>query len=68
MTCADSVYIQGTKDVVYSVANAQEEIKLFINSPDARLELIPGGEHFLSASHPKEVTEHMLAFVGKYAK
>lgn len=59
---------QGTNDVVYTVANAQEEIKLFKNSPDARLELIEGGEHFLNSSNPNEVMEHTIAFVEKYAK
>jgi pimeloyl-ACP methyl ester carboxylesterase len=53
---------------VYSIANAEEEIQLFKNSPDARLEVIQGGQHFLSASHPKEVNEHVIPFVKKYAK
>lgn len=67
ITCSDNV-IQGTKDVVYSIPNAQEEIKLFTSSPDARLEIIEGGQHFLSVSNPKEVTERVIAFVEKYAK
>ena len=67
ITCTDTTH-QGTKDVVYSVPNAQEEIKLFTSSPDARLEIIEGGQHFLSASNPKEVAEHVIAFVGKYTK
>lgn len=54
--------------MVYTVANAQEEIKLFKNSPDARLELIEGGEHFLNSSNPNEVMEHTIAFMEKYAK
>jgi len=49
------------------VRNAEEEIKMFINSPDARLETIDGGQHFLSYSHPREVNEHVLAFVKKLA-
>lgn len=60
--------LQGTSDVVYSVTNAKEEIQLFTNSPDARLEVIEGGQHFLSASNPKEVNEHVVAFVKKYGK
>jgi pimeloyl-ACP methyl ester carboxylesterase len=52
---------------VYSVANAKEEIKLFVNSPSAELITVPGGAHFLSASHPKEVDDALIAFVGKYA-
>ncbi|KAL7776333.1 hypothetical protein CFE70_006749 [Pyrenophora teres f. teres 0-1] len=58
----------GTDDAVYSVANAKEEIQLFTNSPEARLEVIQDGQHFLSASNPNEVNEHVVAFVKKYNK
>ncbi|OJJ88960.1 alpha/beta fold hydrolase [Aspergillus glaucus CBS 516.65] len=60
------LWLHGTKDVVYSLANAQREIQLFINSPDAKLVPIEGGAHFLSASHPKEVDGAILEFVAKY--
>jgi hypothetical protein len=53
---------------VYSVANAEEEIQLFTGSPDAKLEIIQGGQHFLSASNPKEVYGSVIDFVKKYAK
>jgi hypothetical protein len=53
---------------VYSVANAKEEIVLFKKSPDARLEIIDGGQHFLSASHPNEVGDYVVEFVNKYGK
>ena len=59
---------QGTDDAVYSVANAKEEIKLFTGSPDAKLEVVQGGKHFLSWSHPKEVFGLTAEFVKKYAK
>tara|TARA_R110002003_G_scaffold45_15_gene3583 strand:+ start:17977 stop:18171 length:195 start_codon:yes stop_codon:yes gene_type:complete len=59
---------QGTDDAVYTIANAKEEIVLFKGSPDARLEVIEGGKHFLSASHPKEVFGAVVEFVKKYAK
>ncbi|RAR06431.1 zinc-binding dehydrogenase [Stemphylium lycopersici] len=62
------LWLHGTSDMVYSIPNAEEEIKLFTSSPDARLEVIEGGQHFLSVSHPKEVMEHAIAFVNKYAK
>ncbi|KAF2873067.1 Alpha/Beta hydrolase protein [Massariosphaeria phaeospora] len=62
------LWLHGTKDVVYSIANAQEEIKLFANSPDARLVTVQGGQHFLSFSHPNEVAENLIEFVGKYGK
>lgn len=60
--------VQGTKDAVYSVANAEHEIKLLVNSPDAELITVEGGAHFLSASHPKDVDEALIRFVAKYGK
>ena len=60
--------IQGTDDAVYSVENAKEEIGLFKNSPDARLEIVQGGKHFLSASNPKEVNDYVVHFVKKYGQ
>lgn len=60
--------VQGTDDAVYTVPNAEEEIKLFVNSPDARLVTVEGGQHFLSFSHPKEVDQNLIDFVGKYSK
>lgn len=59
---------QGTDDAVYTVANAQEEIKLFTGSPDARLQVIQGGKHFLSASNPEEVFGSVVEFVERYTK
>jgi len=59
-------WIHGTSDAVYSVQNAEEEIQLFKNSPDARLVVVEGGQHFLSFSNPKEVTEQVLEFVGRW--
>ena len=60
------LWLHGTEDQVYSVANAEEEIKMFVNSPDARLQVVEGGAHFLSFSNPKEVDGAVLEFVGKY--
>lgn len=60
-------WLHGDKDVVYSLANAQREIKMFINSPDAKLIPIEGGAHFLSASHPNEINRAILEFVAKYS-
>jgi pimeloyl-ACP methyl ester carboxylesterase len=62
------LWLHGSADVVYSVANAREEIKLFVNSPDVQLKVVEGGAHFLSASHPKEVDNALIEFVGKYGK
>jgi len=61
------LWLHGTSDVVYSVANAQEEIKLFVNSRDAKLVTVKDGQHFLSASHPEEVAKALIDFVGKWA-
>ncbi|MEU7230451.1 alpha/beta fold hydrolase [Streptomyces chrestomyceticus] len=57
------LWLHGTADQVYSVANAQEEIRMFTRSPEARLEIIEGGQHFLSASHPAEVDSAAVDFV-----
>ncbi|KAI7687762.1 hypothetical protein KC353_g20101, partial [Hortaea werneckii] len=62
------LWLHGTSDVVYSAENAREEIALFVNSPDAELKVVENGQHFLSFSHPKEVDEALLEFVGRYEK
>lgn len=61
------LWLHGTKDVVYSVANAQREIKMFVGSPDAKLKVVDGGQHFLSFSHPEEVDGAVADFVAKYS-
>jgi pimeloyl-ACP methyl ester carboxylesterase len=61
------LWLQGTADQVYSVANAQEEIALFTGSPDAQLQVVEGGQHFLSASHPAEVNAAAVEFLGRWA-
>ncbi|KAF2154256.1 alpha/beta hydrolase fold family protein [Myriangium duriaei CBS 260.36] len=60
------LWLHGTSDPVYNVPNAEEEIKLFVNSPDARVQAVQDGAHFLSFSHPKEVNEAILGFIQKY--
>jgi hypothetical protein len=45
------------------VANSEDEIKLFTNSPKATVQVIEGGQHFLSASNPAEVDAAVLSFV-----
>ncbi|MCO8308168.1 MULTISPECIES: alpha/beta fold hydrolase [Streptomyces] len=61
------LWLHGTKDQVYSVANAQEEIGMFTRSPEARLEVIEGGQHFLSASKPEDVDSAAIEFVKRWA-
>ncbi|MFF0161765.1 alpha/beta fold hydrolase [Streptomyces sp. NPDC005263] len=60
------LWLHGTADQVYSVANAQEEIRMFTHSPEARLKIIEGGQHFLSASHPAEVDSAAIDFVNRW--
>jgi len=61
------LWLHGTADQVYSVANAQEEIRMFTRSPEARLEVIEGGQHFLSASDPAEVDAATITFVKQWS-
>lgn len=59
------LWMHGTADTVYSVANAQEDIKLFTGSPSAKVQVIEGGSHFLSFSHPTQVDEAVIEFITK---
>lgn len=60
------LWMHGTSDQVYSFANAQEEIIMFMNSKDAKLVKVDGGQHFLSASNPDVVEPEVVAFINKY--
>ena len=60
------LWLQGTSDPVYSVANAEDEITLFVNSPTAELRVIDGGRHFLSASHPDDVNTATAEFIQRW--
>lgn len=59
------LWLQGTADSVYSVANAEVEIRMFVNSPDAELRVVQDGQHFLSASDPDVVNAAAAEFVGR---
>ena len=61
------LWLHGTADQVYSVPNAQEEIRMFTRSPEARPETVQGGQHFLSASNPTEVDAAAIEFVRRWA-
>ncbi|WP_089404382.1 alpha/beta fold hydrolase [Geodermatophilus saharensis] len=61
------LWMHGTEDTVYSVANAEEEIRLFPNSPHAELRVVEGGRHFLSASDPAAVDAATVEFVRRWA-
>jgi len=56
------LWLHGTSDQVYSVANAKYEIPLFKRT-DAQLQVVQDGQHFLSFSHPEEVAQALLKFV-----
>lgn len=62
------LWLHGDRDEVYSVANAEEEIRLFRGSVEARMEVVEGGYHFLSASSPEVVNGKIAAFVEKWWK
>lgn len=57
---------QGDADVVFSLANAQEEIKLFKNSVDAKVVPFSGGVHFLRWTHEQKVHQEILDFIYKW--
>ncbi|KAJ5263915.1 hypothetical protein N7478_011520 [Penicillium angulare] len=59
------LWLHGTKDAVYSLANATEEIELFSQSSDASLVAIEGGAHFLNCTHPVEVNKAVGEFVSR---
>lgn len=60
------LWLQGTADQVYSVANAEEEIALFTGSSNPELRIIDGGQHFMSASHPGIVNAAAVEFLKRW--
>lgn len=52
--------------MVFNIAQAREEIKLFTNSTEAKLVALEGGVHFLSWTHEKEVHQEVLNFIQKW--
>lgn len=57
------LWMHGTEDPVYSVANAEEAMPRFTGSARARLQVVKGGQHFLSASDPAAVDAAVLDFI-----
>jgi len=57
--------MHGTEDPVYSIANAEDEMGLFANSPEAELRVVEGGQHFLSASDPDAVNAATVEFIAR---
>ncbi|ETI26514.1 hypothetical protein G647_03291 [Cladophialophora carrionii CBS 160.54] len=60
------LWLHGSDDAAFSVRNAEDEIKMFTNAKVAGLTVVPGGAHYLSASHPKEVGTAVMEFVDKH--
>jgi len=60
-------WAHGTADQVYSVKNAELGVSKFTESEDAKLTVIEGGQHFLSASNPTEVNELVQSFINKWS-
>jgi pimeloyl-ACP methyl ester carboxylesterase len=58
--------MHGTEDPVYSIANAEDEMPLFVNSPAAELRIVEGGRHFLSASDPGAVNAATAEFIDRW--
>lgn len=61
------LWLHGSEDVVYSVAHAEKEIERFTKARSAEFKVIEGGHHFLSATKPKEVNKHTLAFIERWS-
>ncbi|MGY1617367.1 alpha/beta fold hydrolase [Geodermatophilus sp. SYSU D00691] len=60
------LWMHGTADRVYSVANAQAEIELLVNSAAAELRVVEDGQHFLSASNPEDVNTATIEFINRW--
>ncbi|MGF0224904.1 alpha/beta fold hydrolase [Dietzia natronolimnaea] len=61
------LWLQGTADQVYSVANAEDGIARFTGSLSATLQVVEGGQHFLTASDPEVANAATLAFVEQWS-
>ena len=61
------LWLHGTDDRVYSVANAEDEIRRFVSSPHAELRVVEGGQHFLSASDPDDVNTATVEFIERWS-
>lgn len=58
--------VKGTEDGPYGITAPTEQIKLFTSSKEAKLTIIQGGAHYLSATSPTEVREALLELVCRY--
>ncbi|KAJ6439735.1 hydrolase [Purpureocillium lavendulum] len=60
-------WLHGAEDPVFGRPAAEDHIKLFTNAPEATLEFVEGGGHYLNATSPKEVNAAITKMLQKYA-
>ena len=60
------LWMHGTADQVYSVPNAEDEIRRFVNAVHAELRVVEGGQHFLSATNPDDVNPATVEFINRW--
>ncbi|KAF4974951.1 hypothetical protein FZEAL_8214 [Fusarium zealandicum] len=60
-------WLHSSQDPVFGSSIPAEQIKLFTSSPEATVDFLEGGGHYLSATNPKETEEAILKMVNKYA-
>jgi pimeloyl-ACP methyl ester carboxylesterase len=60
------LWMHGTADQVYSVPNAEDEIRRFVNAVNAELRVVEGGQHFLSATNPDDVNPATVEFINRW--
>lgn len=60
------MWLHGTADSDYSVANAEEEIEMFVNSPHRELRTLKDGTHYVTWSKTDEVNAAVLEFVKRF--
>lgn len=61
------LWLHGTDDRVYSVANAEDGISRFVNAAETELRVVEGGQHFLSASDPEDVNTATVEFIKRWS-
>lgn len=67
MVTCPVLWMHGTSDPVYSVANAQDGIARFTSAAHTELRVVDGGQHFLSASNPADVNAAAVEFINRWA-
>uniref|UniRef100_A0A8H7K5Y0 AB hydrolase-1 domain-containing protein n=1 Tax=Bionectria ochroleuca TaxID=29856 RepID=A0A8H7K5Y0_BIOOC len=62
------LWFQGTDDVVFSVRQAKEDMKLFTNSATIKLVTCKGSVHFLGSTHGETIQRELLEFISTWNK